>query len=190
MAISDVSGSNVVDSINNLDADNPLHVQNSDNSSSVLIPFKLQGTENYRIWGSMKLALQARNKFVFVDGTCLKPAYATSNVLFAQWDRCNDMSYKKPMIRLMVLLCIIFYKKINTVKQGGSSVTDCYHILNSLWRECDALTKVPKCTYEVQYTCDASKELSLHQHIMKLMQLLMGLDDCYQPVRSALLTTD
>ncbi|GJU92352.1 reverse transcriptase domain-containing protein [Tanacetum coccineum] len=57
------SGSTVVDSINNLDVGNPLHVQNSDNRNSVIIPFKLLGTENYRIWsGAVKLALQDRNK--------------------------------------------------------------------------------------------------------------------------------
>nr|GEW23967.1 ribonuclease H-like domain-containing protein [Tanacetum cinerariifolium] len=79
---------------------------------------------------------------------------------------------------------------INTVKQGGTSVADCYHRLNSLWREFDALTRLPKCTCEVKCSCDASKELGLHQQLMKLMQFLMGLDDCYQPVRSSLLTTE
>ncbi|GJY10050.1 ribonuclease H-like domain-containing protein [Tanacetum coccineum] len=34
-------------------------------------------------------------------------------------------------------------QKINTVKQGGSSVVEYYHRLNSLWREFDALTKLP-----------------------------------------------
>ncbi|GJX40981.1 putative LTR copia-type gag-polypeptide [Tanacetum coccineum] len=85
------SGSNVVDSINNLDVGNLLHVQNSDNSNTTLILFKLLGTENYRIWsGAMKLALQARNKYDF-DGTCVKESYATSQVLSAQWARCNIM---------------------------------------------------------------------------------------------------
>ncbi|GJZ06282.1 ribonuclease H-like domain-containing protein [Tanacetum coccineum] len=75
------SGTSVVDSINNLNAGNPLHVQNSDNSNSLTIPFKLLGIENYRIWsGAMKLALQARNKYGFVDGSCLKESYATSLV--------------------------------------------------------------------------------------------------------------
>ncbi|GKA15842.1 ribonuclease H-like domain-containing protein [Tanacetum coccineum] len=101
MAIGEPFGANVADSINNPDAGNPLHVQNNDNT---------------------------RNKYGFVDGSCLKSAYATSNVLAAQWDRCNAM--------------------INTVKQGGSSVVDYYHRLNSLWREFDALTKLPKCTSE------------------------------------------
>ncbi|GJX30161.1 hypothetical protein Tco_0238240 [Tanacetum coccineum] len=78
------SGSNVVDSINNLDASNPLHVQNNENSNTALIPFKL----------------------------------------------------------------------------------------------------LVKCS------CDASKELGLHQQLMKLMQLLISLDNCYQPVRSSILTRD
>lgn len=48
------------------------------------------GTKNYSIWSSvMKLALQARNKVGFIDGTCLKDAYVNSDVLSAQWDRCN-----------------------------------------------------------------------------------------------------
>nr|GEW93252.1 dehydration-responsive element-binding factor 1 [Tanacetum cinerariifolium] len=117
MAIGDAYGSNP-DLINNLDAGNPLHMNPHDSTSSALIPFKLLGTENYRIWNNaMKLALQARNKFQFID-------------------------------------------------------------------EFDALTKLPACT------CDANEELALHNQLMKLMQFLMGLDDCYQSIRSALLTRD
>ncbi|GJW43580.1 hypothetical protein Tco_0072379 [Tanacetum coccineum] len=56
--------------------------------------------------------------------------------------------------------------------------------LNSLWREFDALTNLPTCT------CDANKELDLHNKLMKLMQFLMGLDDCYQSIKSSLLTRD
>ncbi|GKC87364.1 ribonuclease H-like domain-containing protein [Tanacetum coccineum] len=67
MAIDDPSGSNN-DSVNGLDGGNPLHMNPNDSTSISLIPFKLLGTENYRIWNSaMKLALQARNKYAFVD---------------------------------------------------------------------------------------------------------------------------
>nr|GFA01548.1 ribonuclease H-like domain-containing protein [Tanacetum cinerariifolium] len=68
MAIRDPSGSRSVVTVNGLDADNPLHVQNYDNSNSVIIPFKLLGIENYKIWsGAVKLTLQDRNKYGFVD---------------------------------------------------------------------------------------------------------------------------
>ncbi|GKF47014.1 putative LTR copia-type gag-polypeptide, partial [Tanacetum coccineum] len=78
------------DSINGLDGGNPLHTCPNDSTSTSLIPFKLLGTEIFYIWpSSMKLALQARNKFTFVDGSCVKFAYTTSDVLSPQWDRCN-----------------------------------------------------------------------------------------------------
>ncbi|GJR96975.1 ribonuclease H-like domain-containing protein [Tanacetum coccineum] len=79
MGVGESFGSIILNS--NLDADNPLHVQNNDNSTFMLIHFKLLGTKNYRIWnGAMKLALQARNTYGFVDGTCLRDAYATSDL--------------------------------------------------------------------------------------------------------------
>nr|GFA22722.1 putative Gag-polypeptide of LTR copia-type [Tanacetum cinerariifolium] len=92
MVVGEPSGSTVL--INILDAGNPLHVQNSDNSSAVIIPIKLLGTKKCRIWSdAVKLALQTRNKYDFVDGTCLRESYATSDVLYAQWDRCNAMVF-------------------------------------------------------------------------------------------------
>ncbi|GJX77414.1 putative RNA-directed DNA polymerase [Tanacetum coccineum] len=217
--------------ISNLDAGNPLHVHNSDNSSSILVPFKLLGTGNYRMWNNaMKLALQARNKYGFVDGTCSRDSYADSDVLCAQWDRCNAMvltwimnvvsndvymgldtkmnatsfaakSYNQNKMgntnnfnrnNNMVDGSVVYnlLQKIRSVKQGGSTMANYYHRLNSPWREFDAITKLPKCVCPVKCTCAASTELALHQQLMKLMQFLMGLDDCYQPVRNALLTRD
>ncbi|GKC08834.1 hypothetical protein Tco_1000444 [Tanacetum coccineum] len=98
----------------------------------------------------MKLALQARNKYAFVDESCLKSAYATSNVLSPQSDRCNAMvlpwimnsvSHDVYMGLVYSDNCAALWKelqetydkvdgfvmynllqKINTVKQGGSSV--------------------------------------------------------------------
>ncbi|GJU71538.1 putative RNA-directed DNA polymerase [Tanacetum coccineum] len=123
---------------------------------------EVEGPKNGQV---LRITLQARNKYGFVDGSCLKESYATSDVLSAQWDRCN---------------AIILTWIMNVVSQ------DIY--MGS--REFDALTKLPKSSYDVKCSCDASKELGLHQQLMKLMQFLMGLDDCYQPVRSSLLTRD
>ncbi|GJT78819.1 zinc finger, CCHC-type containing protein [Tanacetum coccineum] len=38
---------------------------------------------------TMKIALHARNKMIFVDGSCVKAAYASSVPLTNQWERCN-----------------------------------------------------------------------------------------------------
>ncbi|GJZ00911.1 ribonuclease H-like domain-containing protein [Tanacetum coccineum] len=85
---------------------------------------------------------------------------------------------------MMMNILHLTYCLVSSIKPGGSYVADYYHRLNSPWREFDALTKLPT------YTCDANEELGLHNQLMKLMQFLMGLDDCYQSVRCVLLTRD
>ncbi|GKA09222.1 ribonuclease H-like domain-containing protein [Tanacetum coccineum] len=168
-----------LDDIIEQDAGNPLHTQSNDNSSTTLIPFKLQGTENYRIWASaMKPALQARNKFSFMG------LVYSDNAAFV-WKELES-TYEKFDGSVIFNL----FSKINNVKQCGSSVADYYNRLNSLWRELDALTKLPKCVCEVKCSCTTSSELVLHQQFMKLMRFLMGLDNCYHPIRSDLLMRD
>ncbi|GJZ23403.1 hypothetical protein Tco_0560862 [Tanacetum coccineum] len=65
-------------------------------------------------------------------------------------------------------------KSFNNIKRGNNS--------NNTRGEFEALAKLPTCTR------DANKELGLHNQLMKLMQFPMSLDDCYESVRSALLT--
>ncbi|GKD16177.1 hypothetical protein Tco_1205335 [Tanacetum coccineum] len=111
-----------------------------------------------------------------------------------------DLGYSAAFIPLLVLLLLRFsvllLKKVQTdsVNILTIQLDWCGYLL---WptlvfstRAFDALTKLPKCTCEVKCSCDACKELGLHQQLMKLMQFLMGVDDCYQSVRSSLLTRD
>nr|GEX96153.1 retrotransposon protein, putative, Ty1-copia subclass [Tanacetum cinerariifolium] len=143
------STSNVADSINNLDYGNPLHVQNSDNGNTALIPFKL-----------------------------LLMYYENVVIVWKDLNKTYDKVDGSVVYNLL--------QKINFVKHGGSSVADYYYRLNSLWREFDALTKLSKCICKVKCSCDASKELKLHQQLMKLMPFLMGLDDCLYSVKTYL----
>ncbi|GJU46239.1 ribonuclease H-like domain-containing protein [Tanacetum coccineum] len=140
----------------------------------------------------------------------------SNNVLSAQRDRCNAivLTWLMNSVSQDVYMGLVYYdnlasickelestydkvdgsmifnllQKINNLKQGGSSVVDYYHRLNSFWREFDALTKLPKCVCEVKSSCATSSKLVLHHQLMKLMQFLIDLDDCYQPIISALLT--
>ncbi|GJS89525.1 ribonuclease H-like domain-containing protein [Tanacetum coccineum] len=204
------SGSNA-NSISSLDVGNPLHLQTNDSNSRPLINLKLTGSENYRVWANaMKIALQARNKMCYVDGTCTKAAYVTSVSLSNQWERCNAVvlswllisisndlylsqvysenaakvwkELKETYDKLDGSILFNLTMKINNFKQNGLPVSEYYHKLNSLWREFDILTKLSPCT------CDAKTELGKHNQIMKLMQFLMRLDDVYLPIRSSLLT--
>ncbi|GKC89413.1 putative transcription factor interactor and regulator CCHC(Zn) family protein [Tanacetum coccineum] len=76
------------------------------------------------------------------------------------------------------------HHQINTLNQNGSSLLDYYHKLNSLWKQFDALVKLPACT------CVASKDFKKHKYLLKLMQFLMGLDELYLPLRSNILTSN
>ncbi|KAJ0837838.1 putative transcription factor interactor and regulator CCHC(Zn) family [Helianthus annuus] len=84
----------------------------------------------------------------------------------------------------MGLWYLVYIKKINSMTQNGSFVSDYYHRLNTMWKQFDDMVQLPSCS------CDASKEFNDFNQLIKLMQFLMGLDDVYQPVRTNLLTRD
>lgn len=72
-----------------LDHDNPLYLHSSDSPGMKLVsdPFDGTGFSNWK--RSMTIALSARNKLGFVDGTLVKPTAESST--FKSWSRCNDM---------------------------------------------------------------------------------------------------
>lgn len=68
----------------------PLFIHNTDHPGLVLIAKKLVGPDNYAPWSrSMQIALNARDKFVIVNGTYAKPA--ENSPLYAQWEKVNDL---------------------------------------------------------------------------------------------------
>ncbi|GKE66418.1 hypothetical protein Tco_1520579 [Tanacetum coccineum] len=76
------------------------------------------------------------------------------------------------------------HHQIHTLKQNGSSIADYYHKLNALWKQFDAMIKLPKCV------CNASESFKKHNQLMKLMQFLMGLYDSYMQIRSSILSRE
>ncbi|XP_071728346.1 uncharacterized protein [Rutidosis leptorrhynchoides] len=197
--------------INKLDFSDPLYLHPSDNTGTPLVSIKLKGTENYNIWSRfVLLALGTKNKVGFIDGTCIKNT--TDGVLARQWDRCNAVvliwllgslseelysgsifsvddatvwkDLKDTYDKIDGSVIFNLYQNINTVKQGNSTLAEYYHKLSSLWVQYDAMIKLTKCT------CDAAQSNQTHNNMLRLMQFLMGLNDCYMVVRSNLLLRD
>ncbi|KAK1411971.1 hypothetical protein QVD17_32863 [Tagetes erecta] len=197
--------------LSDLDFGDPLYLHPSDTSNASVINIKLKGTENYNVWAnSMELALKVKNKLGFIDGTVVKTL--DDPVLGNQWDRCNSVvlswilnsiseelyvgqifskialdvwvELKETYSKLDGSVIYNLYKQINSTTQNGSSVSDYYHKLNSLWRQYDAITKLPKCT------CNSSLQVTDFNNQIKLMQFLMGLDDTYQPIRTNILSKE
>ncbi|GKC41566.1 putative transcription factor interactor and regulator CCHC(Zn) family protein [Tanacetum coccineum] len=187
-----------------------LYLHPTDASSTPLINVKLTGTDNYNVWShAMTLALHSKNKLGFIDGKCKKP---TDKSLVNQWEICNSVvlgwllgsildelylgqifckvpfdvwdELKETYDKVNGSVTFDLHHQINTLSQNGSSLSDYYHKLNSLWKQFDALVKLPA------YTCDAAKDFKKHKDLIKLMQFLMGLDELYLPLRSNILTRD
>ncbi|GKE17895.1 putative RNA-directed DNA polymerase, partial [Tanacetum coccineum] len=76
------------------------------------------------------------------------------------------------------------HKNIKSLNQNGSSLSEYYHNLNTLWEQYNAMISLRACT------CKAAKHYENNANQIKLMQFLMGLDDVYQPIRSNILTTE
>ncbi|KAJ0834657.1 putative RNA-directed DNA polymerase [Helianthus annuus] len=197
--------------ISKLDIGNPLYLHPSDSSALTIVSIKLKGTENYSVWSSaMKLALEAKNKFGFINGKCEKPN--DDDVLAAQWDRCNSvvLTWLLNSVSEELFLGQVFsklasevwtdlketydkvdgsvvydlYKRINCISQNGSLVAEYYNKLTTMWKQFDAMVQLPSCS------CQAAKDYNDFPTLIKLMQFLMGLDDVYQPVRTNLLTRE
>ena len=68
-----------------IDQNDPLFIENSDNSSAVLIPIKLIGSENYGVWSrAMRIALLGKRNYGFVIGACTRALYREE--LHEQWE--------------------------------------------------------------------------------------------------------
>ncbi|KAJ0735667.1 putative RNA-directed DNA polymerase [Helianthus annuus] len=197
--------------ISKLGIGDPLYLHPSDSSALTIVNLKLKGTENYSVWSSaMKLALEAKNKFGFINGKCEKPK--DNDVLAAQWDRCNSvvLTWLLNSVSEELFLGQVFsklasevwtdlketydkvdgsvvydlYKRINCISQNGSSVAEYYNKLTTMWKQFDAMVQLPSCS------CQAAKDYNDFSTLIKLMQFLTGLDDVYQPVRTQLLTRE
>ncbi|GJQ95443.1 ribonuclease H-like domain-containing protein [Tanacetum coccineum] len=208
-----VGPSNSDNLICSLDLGNQLHLQNSDFSSDTIISMKLTSIENYRVWATaMKLAINTINKIGFIDGTCVKSAYANSAPLSNQWERCNSIvlswllnfvskdlfldqmfsdnvaevwaELKETYDKLDGFIIFNLLQKIHGFKQSELTISEYYYKLNSLWREFGIMTKLPKCS------CAVREDVLKHNQLMKLMQFLLGLNEVFQPIRSSLLSRE
>ena len=98
----------------------PLYLHNNDHPGLVLIAKKLLGPDNYGPWSrSMRIALNARNKFVIVSGSFEKPA--EDSPLLPQWERVNDM-----------IITWILNTVADDISDGLSYVTTAKEVWNEL----------------------------------------------------------
>ncbi|XP_022014598.1 uncharacterized protein LOC110914084 [Helianthus annuus] len=168
--------------IGKLDIGDPLYLHPSDSSALTIVNIKLKGTENYSVWSSpMKLALEAKNKYGFIDGKRVRSE--SDSVLASQWDRCNSvvLTWLLNSISEELFLGQVSSKLASEV---WTDLKESFYRVDGSIKQFDAMLHLPTCS------CQAAKDFNDFSTLIKLMQFLMGLDDVYQSVRTNLLTRE
>ncbi|KAL5549597.1 hypothetical protein UlMin_004828 [Ulmus minor] len=191
----------------NVSPSDALALHPSDHPSLILVAKLLEG-DNYGQWScSMKIALSAKNKLGFIDGTIKMPTKEDLRLPF--WARCNHMvlSWILNSVHVNISDSVIYAKtavdvwndlhdrfsqgnntriyqirqEISELRQGLESVSIYYTKLKALWDELSSYRTPPCCT------CGGLKNFSDEQEKEKVMQFLMGLNDSFTAVRGSIL---
>ncbi|KAF7131949.1 hypothetical protein RHSIM_Rhsim09G0112600 [Rhododendron simsii] len=191
-----------------LRVDDPFYISPSDSPTAVLVSPPLNG-DNYGSWlRAITMALRAKNKVGFVDGSIEKPG-ADKEKEVSRWERCNDLvaswilNSVSDEIRSSILYAHtaraiwidlsdrflqsnapqIYQLKqsISALKQEELSVSAYFTKLKSLWDELNSLQVFQPCT------CGSGKFFSERLQQDRAMEFLQGLHDRFGPLRSQIL---
>ncbi|KAM6558950.1 hypothetical protein CsatA_028189 [Cannabis sativa] len=190
--------------------DNPYFVGSGDHPGLILVTPPLSD-HNFQQWRrDFHLALGAKNKTGFIDGTLSQPD-PTSH-LFHSWTRCNQMvmSWIIHCVSLDIKSSIMFLdtahemwneltnrfsqgngprlfelqESLTDLRQGDESVTAYFTKLRAIWDEINELRPRLPCT------CQASADNTKFQNQEKVLRFLTGINESYQAVRDQVLITE
>ena len=190
----------------------PLFVHPSDNPAQPLVANTFNG-ENYDNWKrSVIIALSARHKLAFIDGSCTRPE--PRSPLFTLWLRNNAMvlswllnslneNIRNSVLYLDTALDLwkdlearfgqsnkarLFQvlKDVSCLTQGDMDIASYYTKARQLWDESSAVSNIPKCTCG-KCECGINGQLHKYTEEQRLIQFLMGLNGSYTAVRGNIL---
>jgi hypothetical protein len=193
------------------DSSSPYYLHHRDSPDSVLVSQVLQG-DNYHTWSrSMIMALTAKNKLKFINGSLKKP-FTELEDEFHPWNRSNNMvlswilnSVSKDIATSVIYINLaedmwndlkdrfsqkngprIFQlqKAISSHSQQNLSVSEYYTRLKGFWDELTNYRPIPQCS------CDTPRILADHSHQDYVFQFLMGLNDSFAQIRGQILLID
>ncbi|KAK9715040.1 hypothetical protein RND81_06G138900 [Saponaria officinalis] len=162
--------------------DDPLFLSTSDQPMLQLVGYHFDGT-NFLQWKrDVYLALVAKNKEGFVDGSVKCPGKTDQH--YHQWIRCD----------LMVMKWILnsMSKPIKDTLVYNDSLVEYFSKLKRTWENIDSIDPFPLCSCGaiVLCTCKLLKRIVDRESQSRLLQFLMGLNNVYDSVRSNVLTME
>ncbi|KAF8411394.1 hypothetical protein HHK36_003943 [Tetracentron sinense] len=144
--------------------------------------------DNYNSWKrAMVMALTAKNKIGFVDGSLTKPANSSdplTSIIYIDtaaemWTDLHDRFSQHNGPRIFQL-----QKAISSLSQENDSVSTYFTSLKGLWDELGNHQPVPSCT------CGALKTLMAYHQQQYVYQFLMGLNESFSHIRGQILLID
>ncbi|XP_020549768.1 uncharacterized protein LOC110012027 [Sesamum indicum] len=187
-----------------------LKSQGNDQPGMNFVSAPLNGN-NYLSWArSIKIALGAKHKLGFIDGSNKKPtkskeaieAWKRNDYMVVSWilssiakEIAEAFLYADSTRDLWVELETRFgdsngpllyqiQREIASISQKDMTVAVYFTKLKRLWDELGSLDPLPECS------CGVSKKLSNRATSYQLIQFLMGLSDAYDHVRNQILLID
>ena len=182
----------------------PLYMNNSDHPGLQLFSIQLSGS-NYDDWNAaMRIALDAKNKIGFIDGTLARPEESHSS--FRIWSRCNSMvkswllnsvspQIYRSILRLndasdiwrdlhgrfhMTNLPRTFNltQEIQDLRQGTMTLSEYYTTLKTLWDNLESSDEPDN-----PCVCGNAAKHQLKAERSKIVKFLAGLNDSYAIIR-------
>jgi hypothetical protein len=196
-----------------MDYSNPFFLHHGDSPGAILVSQQLNG-DNYGSWKrAMIMALTAKNKIGFINGSLPKPSdVSESDPLGFAWCRCNNMvlSWLINFVSKEIAASIIYIdsaadmwmdlhdrfshlngprvfqlqQKMSSLSQENDSVSTYFTSLKGLWDELDHQEPLPCCT------CGAVKALQAKHQRQYVYQFLMGLNESFSHIRGQILLLD
>ncbi|CAL5321219.1 unnamed protein product [Camellia sinensis] len=187
----------------------PLFIHPSDHPGFFLVSKRLDGN-NYATWRrSMVIALTAKNKLGFVNGTIKAPHTTEKPIDYALWERCDKMvlSWLLNSVEADLADGVVYtdtaheiwndfhdrfslgnaprifqiQKSISSHAQGSMPISTYYTKLKALWDELASYKTQPICS------CGGMKVYSEQREQDQIMQFLMGLNESYNAIRGQIL---
>ncbi|XP_049390256.1 uncharacterized protein LOC125854717 [Solanum stenotomum] len=196
---------------NQIDSSHPFYLHSSDSPGMSLVNFIFDG-RGFQGWRrTILIALSAKNKLGFIDGTCKIPDRSSSD--YHLWSRCNDMitSWLLNSLSKDIADSVIYsqtakdlytdleqrfgqsngaklfhlQKELSDLVQDNTDVAGYYTKMKRLWDELESLNAENKC--KCLCVCGGKQKLTKSLEDEKLIRFLMGLNETYAPARSNIL---
>lgn len=185
----------------------PYYLGSADNPSSILVSTVFNGI-GFASWKrSMSIALYAKNKFGFVDGTILQPAITSSE--YSAWFRVNSMviSWLLNSLHKNIADSVLFLpsaheiwkelhnrysqsdgsliyqiqQQLYSISQGADDFHTYFTKISKIWDELRIVQNLSACT------CESATGIRQFLEDQRLIQLLMGLNDSYKVIQGQIL---